>query len=300
MMARTAEYRDDIAGAITTGGSSTAYTVTSYQVFDTLAHMSGQMIAFVPHATNTNAVGVDMTLNVDGLGAKSIRMQPSIPIPSGTLVLGTPYVVVYNNSDAVFYLRNMTNPYNIPLGGSMTYWGATAPNSCFALPFGQAVSRTTYASLFTLVSTTFGTGDGSTTFNLPDLRGRVVACVDNMGGVTANRLTSGSLAALRHSIGGAGGADTVTLDRTMIPTGITSTGSNSISVSTSSALLAKGAFLVSDVGTGGSASRFGAGAVGDVTATGTNTINVTSNNTSGAAHDNLQPMILANCIMRVI
>jgi hypothetical protein len=38
MMASTAAYRDDVAGAIATGGTSTAYTVTSYQIFDTLAH----------------------------------------------------------------------------------------------------------------------------------------------------------------------------------------------------------------------------------------------------------------------
>src|SRR5690242_7615980 len=72
MMASTAAFRDDIAGAIVTGGTSTAYTVTSYQVFDTLAHLDGKMIAFTPHATSTNAVGVDVTLNVDSLGAKPI------------------------------------------------------------------------------------------------------------------------------------------------------------------------------------------------------------------------------------
>jgi fatty acid/phospholipid biosynthesis enzyme len=69
MMAATAKYRDDIAGAIVTGGTSTAYTVTSYEVFDTLAHMNGQMIAFTPHATNAATV----TLNVDSLGARPLR-----------------------------------------------------------------------------------------------------------------------------------------------------------------------------------------------------------------------------------
>ena len=42
MMAATAKYRDDVAGAIVTGGTSTAYTVLSYQAFDTLAHLNGQ------------------------------------------------------------------------------------------------------------------------------------------------------------------------------------------------------------------------------------------------------------------
>src|SRR6266576_1010740 len=52
MMAATAKYRDDIAGAIVTSGTSTAYAVSTFQVFDTLAHLNGQMVAFTPHATN--------------------------------------------------------------------------------------------------------------------------------------------------------------------------------------------------------------------------------------------------------
>src|ERR1035437_10237471 len=74
MMAATAKYRDDIAGAIVTGGSSTAYTVSSYQVFDTLAHLNGQMIAFTPNTTN----GATVTLNVDTLGAKPLRTAPGV------------------------------------------------------------------------------------------------------------------------------------------------------------------------------------------------------------------------------
>src|SRR3954449_8656486 len=63
MMAATAKYRDDISGAIVTSGTSTAYTLTSYQVFDTFGHMANQVIAFTPHATN----GATVTLNVDSL-----------------------------------------------------------------------------------------------------------------------------------------------------------------------------------------------------------------------------------------
>src|SRR5712691_11438729 len=61
MMAAAAKYRDDVSGAIATGGTSTAYTVTSYQSFDTLGHMDGAMIAFTPHTTS----GATVTLNVD-------------------------------------------------------------------------------------------------------------------------------------------------------------------------------------------------------------------------------------------
>ena len=51
MMARLAEWRDDISGTIATAGTSTAYTVASNQGFDSLAHLGGAMIAFVPPET---------------------------------------------------------------------------------------------------------------------------------------------------------------------------------------------------------------------------------------------------------
>ena len=85
MMAATAKYRDDIAGAIVTSGTSTAYTVSSYQVFDTLAHMSGQMIAFTPHATN----GATVTLNVDTLGPKPLRTAPGVELLAGIIAVET-------------------------------------------------------------------------------------------------------------------------------------------------------------------------------------------------------------------
>jgi len=62
------------------------------------------------------------------------------------------------------------------------YFLSAAPNSSFAFPAGQGLSRTTYAALFALMGTTYGAGDGSTTFNLPSLGGRFLACRANMNG----------------------------------------------------------------------------------------------------------------------
>lgn len=72
---------------------------------------------------------------------------------------------------------------------------------------GAAVSRATYAALFTAISTTYGAGDGSTTFNLPDLRGRVPVGVDG----TAARLTASD------ALGQSGGAEKHTLTTAEIP-----------------------------------------------------------------------------------
>lgn len=183
MMAATAKYRDDIAGAILTGGSSTAYAISSFEVFDTLAHLNGQMIAFTPHITN----GATVTLNVDSLGARPLRTSPGAELLAGTIIQGTPYVAVYNNSDGAFYLQGFYgSPYNVPLLGGMDYWDTIAPNSSFIFPQGQAISRTTYASAFARWGTKFGAGDGSTTFNVPDKTGRVSAMIE----AAATRLTS--------------------------------------------------------------------------------------------------------------
>src|SRR5258708_5053642 len=63
MMASLAKYRDDIGGSLLTAGTSSAYTLTTNQVFDTLAHLDGKILVFTPHITN--AAGC--SLNVDGL-----------------------------------------------------------------------------------------------------------------------------------------------------------------------------------------------------------------------------------------
>lgn len=294
MMAAAAKYRDDVSGAIVTAGSSTAYTLSTFQLFDSLAHLDGAMIAFTPHATN----GATVTLNVDSTGAKPLRAAPNIELPSGALIQGTPYVVTYTNSDGVFYLQGgAANPYNIPLGGLLPYVGASAPNSAFALPYGQAISRATYAGLFSLVSTTFGAGDGSTTFNLPDLRGRVPAGLDNMGGSAASRLTSiGS----GTTLGAVGGEQAHSLSAGEMPahqhSGTTSGQSNdhvhNWGGSGTANISASAGGLNVKLGSG---SDNTAGTSADHTHTFT-----TSSQGGSAAHNNLQPTILTNYILRII
>jgi microcystin-dependent protein len=72
--------------------------------------------------------------------------------------------------------------------------------------YGQAVSRTTYAQAFYQIGTQWGAGDGSTTFNLPDLRGSALFGADNMGGSPANRLTAGGSGVPGNTVGGTGGS----------------------------------------------------------------------------------------------
>lgn len=105
LMAAVAKYRDDVSGARTLSGTSTAYTLTSYQVFDTLAHMDGARLVVVPNVTS----GASPTLNVDGLGAKPIRFSTGVAIPAGALIAGTPYAMTYFNSAAEWIVNNATS-----------------------------------------------------------------------------------------------------------------------------------------------------------------------------------------------
>ena len=72
---------------------------------------------------------------------------------------------------------------DMPIGSVQPWLGASAPSG-WLLCTGQAVSRSTYSSLFSIVSTRFGTGDGTTTFNLPDLQGyQVVGAAAGSGNI---------------------------------------------------------------------------------------------------------------------
>jgi microcystin-dependent protein len=102
----------------------------------------------------------------------------------------------------------------LPVGMVVPYAGSSAPTG-YLLCYGQAVSRTTYASLFAILGTTYGSGDGSTTFNVPDIRGRVVAGADGMGGSSANRLTD-AVSGI-DALADAGGSQSCTLVTANLP-----------------------------------------------------------------------------------
>ena len=160
----------------------------------------------------------------------------------------------------------------IPSGTLLPYAGSSAPTG-FLLCYGQAISRSTYADLFSAISTTYGTGDGSSTFNVPDLRGRVVAGQDDMGGSSANRLTDQTGGLNGDTLGDTGGSETHTLTTAQMPAH-THTVAAQQQVS------------------GDSTNRGGSGQLGAAAT-------ITSSSTGGdGAHNNVQPTIILNYIIR--
>lgn len=116
----------------------------------------------------------------------------------------------------------------IPIGASLPFWGGTTPPG-WLLCNGQAVSRTTYALLFAAIGTAYGVGDGSTTFNLPDARGRALFGRDDMGGAASNRIQvattlTTSLGSATATVGSAAGlAVGMTVVASTVPANVTIT-----------------------------------------------------------------------------
>lgn len=179
-----ARFYSDLGGTGTVGGTANAITYTSASTYQTLE--DGLILTFKAASSITGAA----TFKLDSLTAKAIRIAGDVDVRAGDIVANGIYLLRYDTSFAsgsgAWVLLGQSST---PLGTITAFAGASAPGG-WLLCYGQAISRTTYAGLFAAISTTFGTGDGSTTFNVPDLRGRVPAGQDDMGGSSANRLTA--------------------------------------------------------------------------------------------------------------
>lgn len=104
------------------------------------------------------------------------------------------------------------NQWLVPTGVILPYAGVVAPTG-WLLCAGGIVSRSQFPDLFTLIGETFGAGDGSTTFGLPDMRGRVGIGMDNLGGNSADVMTHANA----DSLGGVEGSEEHTLTITEMP-----------------------------------------------------------------------------------
>lgn len=199
-----------------TGGSATAYTLTLTVAL--AAYVNYERYCVRPNNSNS---GADPTININSLGAKTIKKYVAgskVALASGDFQAGGAHTIWYDGTH--FILDNPAPAAAVtavvPVGGVMPYGGASAP-SLWLLCYGQAVSRSTYSALFSAIGTAWGTGDGSTTFNLPDLRGRVPAGKDDMGGSAASRITNSVSGFVGSTLGAAGGAESHTLVTAEMP-----------------------------------------------------------------------------------
>lgn len=105
MMAAVAKWRDDLSGNLVTGGTSTAYTVSTNQVLTSL--VDGFRFAARINLT----CGTDPTLNVDSLGAKQIRSVYGTNVASGALVKDAIYEFTYDSDDDAWIVHSAQGDY---------------------------------------------------------------------------------------------------------------------------------------------------------------------------------------------
>lgn len=187
-----------------------------------------QVHADVPSALPSLTVDGDLTVHgtTTTLSAEQLRIEDNI-ITLNDGQTGTPTLhagvevergdednsaIRWNETDDRWeYSADSTTYYPIsyqPSGSISLYGGATAPTG-WLLCDGAAVSRTTYSELFAVVGTTYGVGDGSTTFNVPSLSGKVPVGLDSAdtdfdalgetGGAKSHTLTESEVPSHNHN-----------------------------------------------------------------------------------------------------
>jgi microcystin-dependent protein len=196
-------------------------------------------------------------------------------------------------------------PQAVPTGVVSQFAGSTAPSG-YLMCDGAAVSRSTHSALFTAIGTTYGVGNGTTTFNLPNLQNRVP--VGRGSGTFAN-------------LNASGGTETVTLSELQIPSHTHTTPNHSHTYSTTTSENGNHSHAMIDsylegdpAGSGqstafaGNRQRSGYNDTRYIVAAGahTHTLSGTTSNASpttngtggGQAHNNLQPYIVLNYIIK--
>lgn len=188
-----------VRGALEQATSVTGTNTITASMAGLAAYASGMLVRFIPANSNTGAT----TININSIGAKNIYLNGAALI-GYELRKNCPVQLHYDGTQFNI-VAGAHGGDGIPIGQESNRYFSTAPNG-HLLCDGSAVSRATYPDLFSVISTTYGVGDGSTTFNLPNAARRVSVGSGGTGTST-----------LANTVGSTGGAETHTLTTAEMP-----------------------------------------------------------------------------------
>lgn len=279
----------NLAGRLSVALSSSDVTLNATQAQNAIYLLTGTLSANV--SLLFPAVGGIWTVVNGTSGNFSVTVKTVAVGSVGTIVPQGSSAGLYSDATNVRQVQTVTET---PAGSIIDFGGSSVPSG-WLLCDGSAISRTTYAVLFAAISTTWGAGNGTTTFNLPDLRGRSRAGRDNMGGSAAGRITTAASGIDGLTIGAAGGAQGVILTMTEIPI-FTPSGAVSVAYPSQAYLLATGG---TSYQAGSSASAFNNYTTAATTPPDSRVFNlVMSQLGGGQGHQNMQPTAIVNSIIK--
>lgn len=158
--------------ATTVGGALSELGIGKYTLGTNLGTPSaGNLLNCTFPTLNQNTTGTAANLSGTPTLPNGVTAVTQSPGDNSTKLATTAFVAAFSS---------------VPTGSVMPFAMATAPTGWLKAN-GAAVSRTTYAALFAAIGTTFGAGDGSTTFNVPEMRGEFVRGFDDGRGVDTGR-----------------------------------------------------------------------------------------------------------------
>ena len=150
--------------------------------------------------------------NSYSISSVSSQLSVRVDVPADMITLLENNLPMATNPSGLTVESDVPVPGGSAAGvppGAIIPLGTNTVPSGWLLCWGQPVDRVTYAALFAVISTSYGAGNGSTTFNVPDLRGRTIVGLDDMGGTRANvlnstwsRTTAGGVGLGKNAIGG--------------------------------------------------------------------------------------------------
>jgi microcystin-dependent protein len=324
MMAAVKKWFDDLSGNLVTAGTSTAYTLTTNQGFTALT--DGIYVRCRLDETS----GAAPTLNVDSLGAKPIQSISGTAPTSGVLIGGAVYTFTYDSSADAWIVEGAPSVVE-PAGTIRAYVGTAAPSgyvrangrtigngSSGATERANADTATLYSLLWDSYSNTVcpvSSGRGASaaadyaankTIGLPDLRGRALFGLDDMGNSASGRLAAATIDQTTN--GATGGADTVTLAEANLPSHTHSFSATTSSDGAHTHDISENYFREDNNNSGGSANalRENQAAAGSYTLTTTSngshthTVSGTTGSVgSGTAVDKLPPAFLTTYIIKL-
>jgi microcystin-dependent protein len=211
------------AGNTNIGTGATNYSAGnhSHTGMGTVTSVSGTSPISVSNGTTTPVISLNTVPVLNGgTGTATAPTQGGVIYASSTSAFsstaaGTSGQVLTSNGTSA---PTWTTIASTPTGAIQQFAGSSAPSG-YLLCEGQAVSRTTYSALFAVIGTTYGTGDGSTTFNVPNLKGKIPVGLNSSdvsfdargetGGEKTHTITTAELPSHNHSFTGTAHSHTV-------------------------------------------------------------------------------------------